>query len=95
MLEDSAAKNFNVYEDVPYRRMAGAVQDRLVKLAQRGYVADPFNLPGAAGEPCTEREEAKRKAIHEYRSQLRAFGPDGQCGLYSSEHFWHLRVAQT
>ncbi|MGF6969796.1 LmbE family N-acetylglucosaminyl deacetylase [Paraburkholderia sp. WC7.3g] len=92
LMQRHLATPFIAYEDVPYRRMPGVVQARLYELAKRGYAAD---TPHALDVPATpQQERMKRAALDTYRSQLRAFGPDGQASLFSSERYWQLgRVA--
>ncbi|MGF6612795.1 LmbE family N-acetylglucosaminyl deacetylase [Paraburkholderia sp. WSM4175] len=88
LMRRQPASPFIAYEDVPYRRMSGVVQARLCDLAKRGYAAQPphaFDAPGT-----TQHEHMKRAAIDAYRSQLRAFGPEGQASLFSSECYWQL-----
>jgi LmbE family N-acetylglucosaminyl deacetylase len=80
---------FIAYEDVPYRRMEGAVQARLCELAGRGYTAGTPHALDVPGTP--QHERMKRAALGAYRSQLRAFGPDGQASLFSPERYWQLR----
>lgn len=78
----------HAYEDVPYRKIAGAVQNRLRALMERGFIANPAEFGAAIN---ARHHQLKRAAINAYPSQLRAFGPDRQAGLYSSERYWHLR----
>ena len=83
------ATTFIAYEDVPYRRMDGVVQTRLCELAKSGYTADTRHALHVPGTP--QHERMKRAALDAYRSQLRAFGPDGQASLFSPERYWQLR----
>ncbi|MBB5467046.1 LmbE family N-acetylglucosaminyl deacetylase [Paraburkholderia sp. CI2] len=88
LMQRQPATPFIAYEDVPYRRMSGVVQARLSDLAKRGYAANTphaLNVPGT-----TQHERMKRAALDAYRSQLRAFGPEGQASLFSSERYWPL-----
>ncbi|SDR60479.1 PIG-L deacetylase family protein [Paraburkholderia tuberum] len=88
LMRRQPATQFVAYEDVPYRRMSGVVQARLCDLAKRGYAAQPphaFDAPGTM-----QHERMKRAAIDAYRSQLRAFGPEGQANLFSPERCWQL-----
>ena len=55
-----------LYEDVPYRARAGAVQERVTDLMRRGLTLTPL-----AG---VRRADAKRRAISAYASQLRGLG---------------------
>nr|WP_184246066.1 PIG-L family deacetylase [Paraburkholderia atlantica] len=88
LMRRQPATRFIAYEDVPYRRMSGVVQERLCDLAKRGYAADAphaLDVPGT-----TQHERMKRAALDAYRSQLRAFGPEGQASLFSPERYWQL-----
>ncbi|CAH2798903.1 MAG: No significant database matches [uncultured Paraburkholderia sp.] len=93
LLQQRNADNFIAYEDVPYRRMEGAVQNRLADLAMRGYVATRSDCLDASADSHADSGQKKRSAIHEYESQLRAFGPDVRDALFSSEHYWHLQFS--
>jgi LmbE family N-acetylglucosaminyl deacetylase len=93
LMRRQPATPFIAYEDVPYRHMSGVVQARLCNLAKRGYAAD---TPHALDVPGTMRHERmKRAALDAYRSQLRAFGRDGQASLFSSERYWQLRRGES
>jgi LmbE family N-acetylglucosaminyl deacetylase len=72
------------YEDALYRRGRGAVQSRLVALAERGIVATPVS------PVCAADGRQKRRAVACYASQLRAFGPGGVEDVYQPERFWLL-----
>ena len=82
---------FHTYEDVPYRKMEQAVQERIEELRNRGYVLTPAeDLPATTRESASH-EQMKREAIAAYASQLRAFGPDAETTLYSTEKYWELK----
>ncbi|APA89846.1 PIG-L family deacetylase (plasmid) [Paraburkholderia sprentiae WSM5005] len=88
LMQRDPATPFIAYEDVPYRHMPGVVQARLCELAKRGYAADTphaFDVPGTP-----QHERMKRAALDAYRSQLRAFGPEGRASLFSAERYWQL-----
>lgn len=72
------------YEDVPYRRIPGLVQQRLAVLGDRGIRATPWlTLP--ADLPL------KRRAVTAYASQLGPLGlTDGGGDAALPEHFWRL-----
>ncbi|MGL6157978.1 MAG: PIG-L deacetylase family protein, partial [Ralstonia mannitolilytica] len=72
------------YEDALYRRGRGAVQSRLVALAERGIVTTPVS------PVCAVDGRQKRRAVACYASQLRAFGPGGIEDVYQPERFWLL-----
>ena len=88
LMQRQPATSFIAYEDVPYRRMPGVVQARLCELAKRGYAADVPHTLDPPNPPQYER--MKRAALDGYRSQLRAFGPEGQASLFSPERYWQL-----
>jgi LmbE family N-acetylglucosaminyl deacetylase len=79
----------HAYEDVPYRTMPDIVPQRLQAIRERGFAAQPVGTLGIAID--ARHRRLKRAAINAYRSQLRAFGPDGQAGLHSDERYWRLR----
>lgn len=56
-----------VYEDAIYRRIPGAVDERMASLRGRGLVLDRFVAP-----PVPDAASRKREAVAAYRSQLRA-----------------------
>lgn len=76
-----------LYEDVPYRGIAGVAQTRLASLLRYGYVLEAVDtLPEMDPLP----QQMKNAAIEAYASQLRAFGPDGLAGLHTPERQWRL-----
>lgn len=96
LLRRSNDMHMSLYEEVPYRRMPGVVQDRMRVLAERGFLTNPddtFDNTRLTGADAAINEQLKDTAIHAYQSQLRAFGPDGQAGLHSAERYWHIRFA--
>jgi hypothetical protein len=58
-------------------------------IEELGFAAQPFDVFGVAAN--ARHRQLKRAAINAYQSQLRAFGPGGEAGLYSSERYWRLR----
>jgi LmbE family N-acetylglucosaminyl deacetylase len=78
----------HAYEDVPYRNMPGVVQKRLYAIAERGYRATATEAFDAAEN--SRHWQMKRAAVAAYRSQLRAFGDEGQADLFSPERYWQL-----
>ncbi|OLL27555.1 LmbE family protein [Burkholderia sp. SRS-W-2-2016] len=91
LLERARAISLLAYEDVPYRHMAGTVQQRLCDLVRRGVLAD---APDRSDFFSAQQDvRVKRAAVESYRSQMRAFGPHGRANLYSEERYWQLRVA--
>ncbi|ALK30885.1 PIG-L deacetylase family protein [Burkholderia plantarii] len=77
------------YEDVPYRMMDGRVEARQRLLAANGWSMERVELASASDD--TRLGRLKPAAIAAYRSQLRAFGPDGQANLHIAERHWHVR----
>ena len=72
------------YEDIPYRKQVGLVQERLSLLYIQGVSMSPVNLQC----PATRQKAA---AVSAYRSQLVGLGPGSKPSiLRQSEHFWHL-----
>ncbi|MFL9912165.1 PIG-L family deacetylase [Paraburkholderia fungorum] len=76
------------YEDVPYRKIPGILQDRLSVLLERGFIADPADITSVKTD--ARHHQLKQTAINSYQSQLRAFGPDAQASLDSPERYWRL-----
>jgi LmbE family N-acetylglucosaminyl deacetylase len=74
------------YEDVPYRRQPGLLQQRLQALAGRGLVATPMAERGRA-------RERKQAAVRTYRSQCRAFGETSLSDTDAPEGYWLLEAA--
>lgn len=72
-----------VYEEIPYRRHEGLVQERLSWLLAQGLRATPANLRTTAGR--------KAAAIAAYGTQLTALGPEsGTRILEQPECYWSL-----
>jgi hypothetical protein len=72
-----------LYEDIPYRRYEGLVQERLSALLARGLIATPAGIRCAAG--------CKAIAVATYRSQLAGLGPDsGRRIVQEPERYWRL-----
>jgi LmbE family N-acetylglucosaminyl deacetylase len=75
------------YADALYRSLDGLLARRLAELRRRG-----FRLSAAA--PRRDAGEAKRRAIAEYASQLRALRTPGRLGIADAlapERIWRLR----
>ncbi|HEY2024709.1 PIG-L deacetylase family protein [Paraburkholderia sp.] len=92
LMQRHPAVSVVAYEDVPYRSMPGAVQDRLCELGKRGYLADTAQALDTTVTP--RHEQMKRAALDAYRSQLRAFGADASARLFSPERYWRLSMAK-
>ncbi|MGY6159834.1 PIG-L deacetylase family protein [Paraburkholderia strydomiana] len=86
---------FHAYEDVPYRQRQEAVSERIEELTKRGYALSPTTDVRAPVNAFSAHEQIKREAIAAYASQLRAFGPQGQSSLYSTEKYWRLQRASS
>jgi LmbE family N-acetylglucosaminyl deacetylase len=71
------------YEDVPYRRRSGLLQQRLQTLRDQGVCATPIAERGKA-------RERKHTAVHAYRSQCRAFGEPALVDTDAPEGYWLL-----
>ena len=79
------ARTWIAYEDALYRRISGAVEERLGELRAMGIKVAPFEAPRAA--------PVKRRAMHCYASQLRGLSTPGRPGhadLDSPERYWRL-----
>lgn len=76
-----------LYEDIPYRRLPGLLQQRLQTLATLGLEATPATLV------VSPVERLKARAVSSYVSQLRALGADGLTDLTRPERLWDLRGA--
>lgn len=76
------------YEDVPYRKIPHILQERLIALLERGFVAEPVDITNLETDP--RHYQLKQTALAQYESQLRAFGPEGRAGLASPERYWRL-----
>jgi LmbE family N-acetylglucosaminyl deacetylase len=89
--QDDPERNWFVYEDALYRRIAGLLQRRLALLMDAGICATPVAFDTAA---CVQ---TKRHAVACYASQLRALataGRPGQHDLPTPERYWRLtRIA--
>jgi LmbE family N-acetylglucosaminyl deacetylase len=83
---DRCGRRWLTYEDALYRRFDGLLQQRLAQLQQRGIQATPQELPQGS-------QQAKRRAVGRYRSQLRALGSSGRPGhgdAFAPERYWRL-----
>ena len=74
------------YEDVPYRRQSGLLQNRLCELRQAGIAATP--VPGS-DKPAGA---VKDRAVAAYVSQWRALGEEARADTRRPERFWSLEV---
>jgi LmbE family N-acetylglucosaminyl deacetylase len=81
------------YEDVPYRKMTGILQNRLALLLQRGFMADPMDTTSLDNN--ARHRLRKQAALASYASQLRAFGPGGRTALDSPERYWRVATNGT
>ncbi|MDR5739518.1 MULTISPECIES: PIG-L family deacetylase [unclassified Caballeronia] len=82
------------YEEGLYRRMSGAVQQRMADLLERGIEATPFNPPLPAPAELQRRHALKHEAVSAYASQLKAFGDDGYDDVFMPERYWQLAPAK-
>ena len=81
------------YEDALYRRLPGAVQQRLSALANGGICATPVVEAGRGQEAERADAELKRRAVECYASQLRALATPGRLGhedAFHRERYWKL-----
>lgn len=80
-----------MYEDALYRRIAGLLQRRLAALLDEGVHATPVAFDTAG------RRQAKQGAVRAYASQLRALRSAGRPGcadMEASESYWRLAPAE-
>ncbi|MEC5406072.1 PIG-L family deacetylase [Paraburkholderia sp. MPAMCS5] len=92
LLSDAAGIEFLAYEEVPYRHIEDIAPARIEELKKRGYLLSPAEkLCSARAHAAEHAEQSKREAIAAYASQLRAFGPQSETTLYSTEKYWHLK----
>ncbi|CAD6526821.1 hypothetical protein LMG28727_02196 [Paraburkholderia kirstenboschensis] len=96
LIADMPATVFHAYEDVPYRQMREAVSNRIEELTKKhGYALTHATDAAVSVNESNAHEQTKREAIAAYVSQLRAFGPQGQSTLYSTEKYWRLQSASS
>ena len=87
LVERFAAHAFHAYEDMLYRRIAGAVDERMSVLRERGLDFAHCSPPLACN--ATAR---KRAAVACYRSQLRALRTrEAYDDLHAPEAHWRVR----
>lgn len=87
-------KNWIMYEDAPYRCVAGALQKRLAQLLDDEIEATPLR----AGSQAIVPAHLKQQAVHCYASQLRALSrtsPHGSEDIFSPERYWQLKSLPT
>lgn len=80
-------RDWLLYEDAIYRRLAGLLQARLAALSAQGLRLTPVQPPQDA------RRGLKRRAVARYRSQRRAFrvrGLTGYADVFTPERYWQL-----
>jgi LmbE family N-acetylglucosaminyl deacetylase len=78
------------YEDAVYRRRGTLLAERLWELRARGVVLTPAGSSAGAEEVSFD---LKRRAVEQYRSQLRALTAPGQPGYedaFAPERYWQL-----
>ena len=81
------ARTWLAYEDALYRRLPGALHERITEISASGIDCEPM-------EPVISRTEAKREAVLCYASQLRGLataGRPGHADLDALERYWKLR----
>ncbi len=72
------------YEDIPYRKRAEHVSQRLSELSAQGVLASRF--------PITGKSDDKAEAVSAYQSQFQGLGyEDAKPLLQLPEQYWHLR----
>ncbi len=83
------APGWVMYEEAMYRRVPGALQQRLAALAAQSVQATPLSMH------CDGPRALKREAVSCYRSQLRALGTvaSGHDDAFAPEGYWRLEAA--
>ncbi|MGN6666628.1 MAG: PIG-L deacetylase family protein [Trinickia sp.] len=72
LLRTQRPPNALFYEDALYRAMAGVARERYVAIEREGYALRALDAPSAASLRRPGAAAAKWRAVHAYRSQLRA-----------------------
>ncbi len=89
----SPSKQWILYEDVPYRRRLGVMQQRLAALMGRGWILAPVALEtDAHGTSGSETADLKRKALACYASQLATLGLSHGGDQQAPERFWSMTL---
>ena len=81
-----------VYEEAPYRTMRQVVGARFAALAREGCTFAPIDKAAAASLRPPGAANAKWRAVHAYRSQLRALGDAHPHDLREPERYLHLFI---
>jgi LmbE family N-acetylglucosaminyl deacetylase len=84
---DYPDKNWIMYEDAIYRRIPGALQQRLTALMHADIEVTPLEISS------TESAHIKKQAVHCYSSQLQALSRTVQNGVadaFALERYWRL-----
>lgn len=84
-----------VYEEAPYRTMRHVVGARLAALARERCALTPVDRETAASLRHPGAANAKWRAVHAYRSQLRAFGDAHPHDLREPERYLRLVIDPT
>lgn len=90
VLRRRPAYSWFAYEDALYRQVPNLGAERLLALEREGVVASPAGTSSGCGR------EAKRRAMQQYRSQLRALAAPGKPGSEDAlepERYWRLALA--
>jgi LmbE family N-acetylglucosaminyl deacetylase len=87
LTEAGTAPQVWLYEDVPYRRRPGCLQNRLCELRQAGVIATPASREGSTPGPL------KQRAVASYVSQWRALGDEAREDTRRPERFWSIEPA--
>jgi LmbE family N-acetylglucosaminyl deacetylase len=87
----NARLSWLAYEEAPYRRIAGLVQKRLVKLAREEVSATPTALTSTPyGIADREAQALARQAVAAYGTQLHGFDANDTAELYLPGRYWTL-----
>ena len=92
LIEQHPELRWTVYEDALYRRIDGALAERLAELRSSG-----FELRRCEFDASPQASERKARAIACYRSQLKALATPGRLGhldAFTPEGYWDLHFNQ-
>lgn len=88
---DHPSQQWILYEDVPYRRRLGVLQQRLVALSERGWLLAPVALEiGNDQTNDVDTADLKRRALACYASQLGTLGLLHGGDQQAPERFWSV-----
>jgi LmbE family N-acetylglucosaminyl deacetylase len=95
VLKENSELRWLAYEEAPYRRAEGLVQERLITLADHAVVATPFALESSVGmrsdnAAASDCAELPRQAVAAYQSKLLGFDAADTAEFYLPGRYWKL-----